>query len=220
MLKNVYRRADLGVHADHLMSFKDQLRDDFIAYHTDYIIGDFSEGDIMWDVIHSKPGHATTNNESNNAAWRSTNIKYTFNDITTSMDADKAAFFPAAKAITEYYGDDCCNSGYSSIEPNSVIHRHTDIEGYSGEYVRIHIPLIVPEGDIFLEVGGDVVFWDDVFAFNNQTIHSAHNLSSSRRLIYLIDISRKRLGLPPGRQFDKIRDEDSYPPFMCRGYYA
>jgi aspartyl/asparaginyl beta-hydroxylase (cupin superfamily) len=106
------------------------------------------------------------------------------------------------------YGDDCPIANYSILAPNSVINRHTGIENRSGEFIRIHIPLIVPQGEIFFEVYGEEVRWDDIFAFNNQFVHSAHNYTDQYRLCFLIDIRRTRAGLPPGVPYDAISHLD------------
>ena len=91
------------------------------------------------------------------------------------------------------------------MAPNTVLHRHTGPENRTGEYIRIHIPLIIPEGDLFFEVNGEEIDWSDIFAFNNQLAHSAHNLSNEHRMIFLIDIRRSRVGLPPGEPFNPDR---------------
>ena len=100
------------------------------------------------------------------------------------------------------YGDDCPILNYSILAPRSAILRHTGPENRSGRFIRIHIPLIVPEGDVFLEVDGEEVTWKDLFGFNNQYAHSAYNLTDEWRLIFLIDIDRQRAGLPPGEPYN------------------
>jgi hypothetical protein len=58
---------------------------------------------------------------------------------------------------------------------------------------------------LFFEVDGEEIDWSDIFAFDNQLVHSAHNLSDGHRLIFLIDIKRSRVGLPPGQLWNKDR---------------
>ena len=88
----------------------------------------------------------------------------------------------------------------------------------SGETIRIHIPLYVPEGDIFLETEGVEIDWSDIFGFANQYIHSAHNYSNTRRLVYLIDIKRKYLGLPRAEICNLHHRLKTWPPFV-RGQF-
>jgi hypothetical protein len=205
-IKNVYRREDLGIHADYFMSFQNQLREDFLRCNPDYIHGSFAKGNTI-------PQAAPVLNRYDD--WLSTNIRYTFESLRLDASEDTLHFLKTAIDLVKEFEEDCPIANYSVIKPNSCIFRHTGPENRSGDFVRVHIPLIVPEGDIFFEVGGEIVRWDDIFAFNNEIVHSAHNHTPHWRLVFLIDIRRERLGLPPGRPYDKVRDEDSYPPFLC-----
>lgn len=206
MLKKIYKREDIQI-ADYLMSFKEALTKEFLEYHDDFISGDFKKAEL------SKFVNPIDSVLSNANAWKTTKIKYHFDHIQENIADEKSKFFPTSRKLTEEFGDDCPISFYSIIESRSVIERHTGPENRNGEFIRIHIPLIVPEGNVFFEVGNEVVYWDDIFGFDNQTIHSAHNYTAHRRLVYLIDIRRSRIGLPNGRPFDAVRDEQSYPPF-------
>lgn len=205
-IKNIYRREDLGHYADYFMSFREQLTQDFLKFSPDYINGTFKEG-------HPVPQAEPILNNFDD--WLSTPVKYVFDNVNVSASPESAVHLKTAIELVKQYGDDCPIANYSVIKPNSCIFRHTGPENRSGEFVRVHIPLIVPQGDIFFEVGGEIVRWDDIFAFNNEVVHSAHNHTPHWRLVFLIDIRRNRIGLPPGRPYDKVRDEDSYPPFYC-----
>jgi hypothetical protein len=119
------------------------------------------------------------------------------------IDSESAKKFPTGMSLLNNYREDMFGVVYSAIAPHTILQRHVGPENINGEYVRIHMPLIVPEGDIFLEVQGQEVRWDDIFAFNNQYLHSAHNYSDEWRLIMLIDLSRKACGLPPGIRFSE-----------------
>ena len=205
-IKNIYRRQDLGEYADYFMSFREQLTQDFLKFSPEYLNGSFEEG-------HPIPQAADILNNFDD--WLSTPIKYVFENLNVSASPESAVNIKTAIDLVKEFEEDCPIANYSVIKPNSCIFRHTGPENRSGEFVRVHIPLIVPHGDIFFEVGGEIVRWDDIFAFNNEIVHSAHNHTPSWRLVFLIDIRRSRIGLPPGRPYDKIRDEDSYPPFFC-----
>lgn len=203
--KAIFTREDISI-ADELMALRDDLTREFLNYHEDWD-GEFKKGvpvRTVYDIDSIVNYHG---------AWKATNVKYVFKDMHELLDVGARKFFPTAIALTNKYGGDCPISSYSVLESNSVISRHTGPENRNGNFIRIHIPLIVPEGDIFFEVGGEVIRWDDIFGFDNQTIHSAHNYTSKRRLVYLIDIRRSRIGLPKGRAFDPVRDEQSYPSF-------
>lgn len=144
----------------------------------------------------------------NPLGWKNLEFKYhcPFENIHWDMDKEYAKTnYPTAFNLIEQFGDDCPIASYSCMAPNTTLHRHTGPENRLGEYIRIHIPLIIPKGDIFFEVNGEEIAWDNVFGFDNQLAHSAHNLSNEYRLIFLIDFRRSRIGMPPGQIFNKDR---------------
>jgi hypothetical protein len=121
--------------------------------------------------------------------------------------------FEAWKLIQEY-GDDCPICSYSVLAPMSRIERHTGPENRTGEYIRVHVPLISPEGDCFFEANGDEIDWSDIWAFHNQVAHSAHNNTKHWRLVFLIDFRRAAIGMEPGEPFDESFDEHHVEPFV------
>jgi hypothetical protein len=158
---------------------------------------------------------------TNFTAWQSVGLKNVvkFNgkvEVYEEMPADKITKFPTAKAMMDKYGDDLFGLVYSSIGPYSILQRHVGPENIDGEYIRIHIPLVVPKGDIFLEVQNQEVTWDNIFGFNNQYLHSAHNYSNEWRMIMIVDLSRKACGLPKGRHFSQGGQERQHP--FIRGW--
>ncbi|NBX48511.1 hypothetical protein EBT25_00995 [bacterium] len=109
----------------------------------------------------------------------------------------KKDVYPTALNLIESFGAKCPIGTYSIIEAQSRIGKHTGIENRQSKYVRCHIPLIVPPGDIALQVNDVVIRWDDCFAFDNQQEHSAWNKTNFRRLIFMIDLEREVVGWPP-----------------------
>ena len=143
--------------------------------------------------------------------WRSRGLKYSNKDTGIyfqDTNQETISQYPTAMKIIAEYGDDCPIANYSLLGPNSKINRHTDVENRDGDFIRIHIPLIIPKGDIYFEVFGEIVTWDDIFAFNNQFAHSAYNNTPNWRLCFLIDIKRTRAGLPPGVHYSQIKHLD------------
>lgn len=147
-----------------------------------------------------------------NNAWQLILLKYT-NEYSDGgnlpiapLDIDKK--FPTAYRLIQEFGDDCPIALYSCMAPQTVLQRHTGPENIEGKYIRVHIPLIVPKGELFLEVNGDFVTWDDIFCFDNQFVHSAHNYTDEWRLVLFIDFSRERIGIPPGLPYDENRSGD------------
>ena len=67
--------------------------------------------------------------------------------------------------------------------------------------MRIHVPLYVPEGELYFEVCNQEIDWTKTFGFNNQWIHSAYNESQEHRAVFSVDLHRNLLDLPTGVHF-------------------
>jgi len=166
----------------------------------------------------------STKGKYNNDAWRVLVMKYhnpNLAGVAKSEDIQKRVLsikqkqdgynpeaFPTMKGIAEHYGDICPILEYSILPAQSIIERHIGIENKKGENIRIHIPLIVPEGDLFLEAQGEEVDWQNPWGFNNQYMHSAHNNTDEHRLIMLIDLKRTYVGIPPAKHFKDMTIEE------------
>lgn len=213
--KFIWLREEIPI-ADELLALAPKLLEEFLAYHTDFLTGDFVNG-----VPYMNPIFDTNPYKSRPDSWKIDPLKYTNPKHNLVRDGTKNDLmrqrFPTAVSLTEKYGDYCPVSVYSILEANSVISRHTGVENRDGLYIRIHIPLLVPPGDIFFEVEGVEIDWGDLFAFDNQFIHSAHNYTDQRRLVYLLDLHRDVLGFEPGVKTD-FKRFDTVPPFT-RGQF-
>lgn len=211
MRKTLWLREEIPI-ADELLALAPKLTEEFLNFHDDFIEGNFRHG-----KPYDNPFFDTTKAPSREAAWKVEGLKYVYPAANISVkfydDENVRLRFPTAVSLTEKWGQDCAISSYSIIEANSIIKRHTGPENRDNEFLRIHIPLIVPEGDIFFEVEGVEIDWSDLFGFDNQCIHSAHNNSPYRRLVYLIDIRREILGIPIGEKYTPIR-EMQIPKFV------
>jgi len=154
-------------------------------------------------------GHASGSKDKKPAkldAWQNVYLKYQPpSTIYRDTEGEKARpQYPTANKILKQYEEVVPIANYSILVKDSVIHRHTGPENRRGHHLRVHIPLHIPKGDIFLEVNGTEVDWSDCFGFNNQYTHSAHNYSFEHRLILLIDFDRRYLDIPPGLAYDKM----------------
>ena len=166
----------------------------------------------------------TTRGTYNNDAWRVLVMKYHNPNIVGSganqhvqqrmlnikqkQDGYNPDAFPTMAKIAQHYGEKCPILEYSILPAQSIIERHIGIENKKGENIRIHIPLIVPEGDLFLEAQGEEVDWQHPWGFNNQYMHSAHNNTEEHRLIMLIDLKRTYVGIPPAKHFKDMTTEE------------
>lgn len=188
----IWSREKISI-ADELMDLVPKLREEFLDYHKDYDTT-FEKG-----VSYAKVNPLTILNENEKIAWKVEGLRY----VCPNQNVEQNLFlnetvqktFPTAAYLTKKYINHCGCSGYSSLDPGGVIDRHSDIENTSHETVRIHIPLIIPSGDVCLEVKGIRNRWTDLFAFDNGELHSAYNKTDKRRLIYIIDITREFLSL-------------------------
>lgn len=230
--RNFYKREEFAETADYLMSLRQALVDEFLEGKTLEEVINYKGRNVM-EKKSDRPAYMENTPDPNGnrfpdevtelvrtpedenkvskarpGGWKNVEFKYhdPFNHIHWDIDPDYATKnFPTAYSLVKEYWDDCPIASYSYLAPQSIIHRHTGPENRTGEYIRIHIPLIIPPGDVFFEVDGEERQWDDIFAFDNQLAHSAHNLTDEHRLIFLIDIRRSRIGLPPGQLFNKDR---------------
>lgn len=191
-LKNIYRGREIKFY-DMLQEHKQGLLDDFlklnpewltvqdsIAYETEN--GEFHKRDYEDGYISKKQG------------WNVLALVSQFNGQPFEEQREK---YPTAFKLIDFFGKECKIATYSTFEPGNILRRHTGPENREAKNIRIHIPLIIPKGDVGFEVHGEEIHWDDIFAFNNQKAHSAWNLTSERRLIFIIDLTRHICDLPP-----------------------
>lgn len=61
--------------------------------------------------------------------------------------------------------------------------------GYQGDFLRIHLPLVVPAGDVALKVGGEVREWEPgkVLVFDDRVEHEAWNRTGQDRVVLIVD---------------------------------
>lgn len=232
MEQKIWHRKELSI-LEELLTFKDGLVNDFMKGHVTLKDAVFAQsentinpGYYDGDQMNMAEGMLVSRNSSTKkwstdfTAWQSVGLKNVIkidgkiqtNEIAPQETLDK---YPTAKSLMEKYGDDLYGLVYSAIGPYTILQRHVGPENIDGVYLRVHIPLIVPPGDIFLECDNEEATWDDIWGFNNQHLHSAHNYSNEWRLIMIADISRERCGLPPGRKFKDTSEREK--PFI-RGW--
>ncbi len=226
----IYKRHEIPV-ADYLMSFQDSLREEFLQgfrtlQQAAKFIGkpslDRRYAGVSLEeteyLIQSKGNEGEFENNIN--GWLAVLFKYRRGikdspmNYTMSPQDGRALKYKTAYTLANEFGEKCPIAQYSIMAPNTILQRHTGPENRTGKYIRIHIPLIIPEGDIFLEVNGEEVRWDDIFGFNNQFVHSAHNYTDQYRLVFFIDLDREHIGMTPGEPWDERFDELSKLPFI------
>ena len=195
--KHIYLGKELPF-VDYFESKKESLRNEFLAEYPDFSSTEvLKNSDIMQNNITAK----ISTTQGRGTAWKMLPVKGSFFGEPPyygahSIEVSKAKF-PTMVSIIDFFGFDNLGSvTYSVLEANGIIGRHTGIENRAGKFIRCHIPLIVPEGDLGMEINGEVVDWSESFGFNNQIIHSVWNNTDYRRLVLMIDIKRSHIGLP------------------------
>lgn len=98
--------------------------------------------------------------------------------------------FGKAAELIEPEGEFVVNAGYSMMLPGAEITPHV---GYTGEVLRMHLGLIVPEGDCAIEIGGQRCEWrrGEVLFFDDTVMHRAWNNTNKPRLVFLLDVLRE-----------------------------
>ena len=100
-----------------------------------------------------------------------------------------APLAPYARCMMDLAGNLVVNAGYSRLGPHTEIHPH---EGYTSDVIRCHLPLVVPEGDVGLQVGDDVIrpVPGSVYLFDDTQTHSAWNRTDAQRIVLILDLAR------------------------------
>ena len=101
--------------------------------------------------------------------------------------------------IKKDYGDCINKATFSILTAGGHITVHKGLENIHSEYIRCHIPVIIPEhkkDELYLEVNADKVYWTETWGFDNQAYHTAKNKTPYNRLVFMVDISREALGIP------------------------
>lgn len=212
-MKRFWLREELSC-ADELLSHVPALREEFLAYHTDFIDGSYAKSRPITDWL---PKTNMAKNDNDSYPWKVEPLKYAFDQMNIKLDMyndpEVVKNFPTAATLTKKWSADCGCATYSVLEKNTVIVRHTGNEDRDNNYIRIHVPLIVPDGDVFFECEGQEIDWSDIWGFNGQLVHSVYNNTNQRRLVFLIDIRRSAIGLPPADPYDPER-EKTIPNFV------
>lgn len=196
-VKNIYRGKEI-IHYDYLMSLREGLIEDFFKAHPEYSNLDDWGGDH-----YSKDGWKISIIQYNNINDKEDKAEMRSEMAAAQLRAAKEKYPTVHDKILQRWGDDCIVCGYAALLPGAVIYRHTGDENRHAKNIRIHIPLIVPSGDIGMEIYGEETDWSDLFAFDNQKVHSVWNNTKEPRLILLLDLKRAVCDLPDGEPWTK-----------------
>jgi hypothetical protein len=227
--KLIWTRKEIPI-GDHLMSFASGIRDEFMSGFSSLEEATTSRCvNVIDPSRHEVDDHGHTNFlvsqddtrqwAPNIEAWKAVGFKFTRHDerktVNIRISEEQAEQYPTAYKLLMEYDKICPMMSLNVLAPHTILHRHYGPENIDGKYIRIHIPLIIPKGDIFLEVYGQEVDWRDLFGFDNTVVHSAHNYSDYYRLVVLIDLDREAIGMKPGLPYDPSIEKTA--PLFVRG---
>lgn len=207
-LKNIYRNREIKFY-DFLLEHKQGLIDDFLKNNPEWLtVHDKIAYETQFGDMHNSNGYNDYEQEviSKKDGWNLLGLISQFDNKVRESQREK---YPTAFKIIDAFGEDCKIATYSTFEPGNILRRHTGPENRLAKNIRIHIPLIIPEGDVGFEVHGEEIHWDDIFAFNNQKAHSAWNLTNKRRLIFILDLTRTICDMPPAPEWFQGCNDDA-----------
>ncbi len=210
--QTIYRGKELPF-ADYFESKKEDLIKEFLVQYPEF---NSIKPLHNLDLLQNKITEALGNRTQPGSPWEILQIKGTYFGEPPYYGSqpfeESKAKFPTATSIIDYFGFNVVRSiSYSVLEPHSTIARHWDHENHEGKFIRVHIPLIVPHGDLGMEINGEVVDWSESFGFNNLRLHSVWNFTDHRRLILLLDLERLHLGLPDEPPWSETTNADTVP---------
>ena len=150
-----------------------QMRDDFLNAH-----GLDTSNIPMYDIgekldIHKK--------------WKMSVLK-----IMGEWNTEAKEKYPTLNKLVENLGDVCRSAGYSILEPGGNVITHTDTEEDHENYVIVHVPLIVPEGDIGFMENDYKGKWveGDSFILDVESPHSIWNYTNQARVVILLELKK------------------------------
>jgi hypothetical protein len=194
--QSIWLREEISI-AQELADLAPQFKEEFLANNTGFDQGDFADNPDLATPVFSALRTSVPDSQLVES------IKYVFKPRFDVFPENKKYVYPTLYNYLKDLGDNCMACSYAVLMP-SVLNRQMAIENTENKFVRIYVPLIVPE-DNFLELEGIEISYGDIFAIDTTLMHSEHNLSEKPRLVLMLDVSREHLGLPPGDPYEDQR---------------
>lgn len=113
--------------------------------------------------------------------------------IMGEWNKDAKIKYPNFNAFVESLGDVCRSAGYSILEAGGNVVTHTDTEEDHENYVIVHVPLIVPEGDIGFFENDEQGKWveGECFILDVESPHSIWNYTDKARVVILLELKKE-----------------------------
>jgi hypothetical protein len=205
-MKNTYSRKEIPC-ADFIMSFRQGLLDDFINHqgslsspaNADFISRykdcrqDVPEKELAKAFLTKKNGEWVNDADVGYGVI----IKFDYSNYTVKSKniEELREFYPTAVRLIETYGSNCCNANYSVLRPYTIFKTHFDRELIDKNILRLHIPLLIPGDEMFMQFDEKKMYWSDLFGFDGLSMHSAHNLTEHWGMIFLLDLKFDSTGI-------------------------
>jgi aspartyl/asparaginyl beta-hydroxylase (cupin superfamily) len=108
-------------------------------------------------------------------------------------DPDNKSKYPLFTSFIESFGEKCRGAGFSILEPGGEVLSHTDTEEDHERYVIVHVPLIVPDGDVGLTENDERTTWVEgsSFILDVESPHSIWNFTSESRVVILLELLKE-----------------------------
>ena len=158
--------------------------------------------------------HYKATSQSGEAPWNVFPLCYTFpaHDLTRRqwVQATCAAVPRTAQLIKEHLGDNLRTALFSRLDPESVLEAHTGWEDLANHVLRLHIPLVLPPGDLCgVWVDGCIELHRQgrALCFDDSKTHRAFNYSRESRIVLILDLVRPPdlpLGTATGGHSDEL----------------
>lgn len=205
-MKDTYVRSEIPC-ANFLMTFQQGLLNDYMTHqesvsspkYKDFVLRykdcrtDIAEEELAKMFLTKKNGEWVNDADIGFGVG----IKYDYQkySVLCRSPDDLRKIYPTAMQIMDAYGDSCTNAIYTVMPPQSVFVTHIDGELTGRNLIRLHIPLVIPEGEVYMQFGDEKVYWKDFVGFNGLAMHSAHNLTDEWGLIFLMDLDARVAGI-------------------------
>ena len=122
-------------------------------------------------------------------------------------------FVPHTAALLEGLGPALRTALFSRLEPRTTLSAHTGWADLANHVLRVHIPLVVPEGEHELGLCGTWVDgcvethrMGEIICFDDSKVHRAFNYTNEERIVLIVDLARTDV-LPVGTATGGHTDE-------------
>lgn len=125
-----------------------------------------------------------------NKKWKMSVLK-----IMGEWNAEAKSKYPTLNTLVEELGDTCRSAGYSILESGGNVLTHTDTEEGHENYVIVHVPLMVPSGDIGFYENDEKGIWveGECFILDVESPHSVWNFTDQSRVVVLLELLKKEV---------------------------